>query len=90
MPLAYVINKKVMICHGGLPVDDNVNLKEIREIRRFAEPPASGAMCDILWADPTPGNGRTPSKRGASMGFGPDISEKFLKINGLGTILLNY
>lgn len=45
-------------------------------------------MCDILWADPTPTPGRTPSKRGASMGFGPDISEKFLKSNGLGTFLL--
>lgn len=40
-------------------------------------------MCDLLWADPTASNGRTPSKRGASMGFGPDISEKFLKSNGL-------
>lgn len=31
-------------------------------------------MCDILWADPTTNFGRTPSKRGVSMGFGPDIS----------------
>ncbi len=42
-------------------------------------------MCDILWADPTTTPGRTPSKRGASMGFGPDISEKFLKANNLCT-----
>lgn len=41
-------------------------------------------MCDLLWADPSPAPGRTPSKRGASMGFGPDISEIFLKSNGLG------
>jgi serine/threonine-protein phosphatase 5 len=40
-------------------------------------------MCDLLWADPTPNKGRTPSKRGVSMGFGPDISEKFLKDNNL-------
>jgi len=31
-------------------------------------------MCDLLWADPTYGQGRTPSKRGASMGFGQDIT----------------
>jgi len=38
------------------------------------EPPERGIMCDLLWADPTITNGRTPSKRGVSMGFGPDIS----------------
>jgi serine/threonine-protein phosphatase 5 len=31
-------------------------------------------MCDLLWADPIPNKGRCPSKRGVSMGFGPDIS----------------
>lgn len=78
-----------MIVHGGLPVEDNVKLSDIKAIKRFVEPPVSGTMCDILWADPTPTPGRTPSKRGASMGFGPDISEKFLKNNGLGTYLTN-
>ena len=41
-------------------------------------------MCDLLWADPINDNGRQPSKRGVSMGFGPDISKKFLDNNGLG------
>lgn len=41
-------------------------------------------MCDLLWADPIVSNGRMPSKRGVSMGFGPDVSDKFLKDNGLG------
>lgn len=31
-------------------------------------------MCDLLWADPAPQNGRVASKRGVSMGFGPDIT----------------
>lgn len=35
-------------------------------------------MCDLLWADPIPNKGRCPSKRGVSMGFGPDVSDKFL------------
>jgi serine/threonine-protein phosphatase 5 len=63
-----------MVCHGGLPVKDNVKLDDLRTIHRFTEPPESGLMCDLLWADPTVNNGRTPSKRGVSMGFGPDIS----------------
>jgi serine/threonine-protein phosphatase 5 len=79
-----------MICHGGLPSEDHVSVKDIRQIKRFVEPPVSGAMCDILWADPSPAPGRTPSKRGASMGFGPDISEKFLKANNLCTFQLNF
>lgn len=42
-------------------------------------------MCDLLWADPIYGDGRKPSKRGVSMGFGEDISNKFLDSNKLGT-----
>jgi serine/threonine-protein phosphatase 5 len=43
-------------------------------------------MCDLIWADPTPQSGRSPSKRGASMGFGPDITKKFLDTNGLSNL----
>ena len=48
------------------------------------EPPEKGVMCDLLWADPIATNGRQPSKRGVSMGFGPDVCHKFLDQNGLG------
>ena len=44
-------------------------------------------MCDLLWADPINNNGRQPSKRGVSMGFGPDISKKFLDDNNLGKFM---
>jgi serine/threonine-protein phosphatase 5 len=40
-------------------------------------------MCDLLWADPAKTPGRTPSKRGISIGFGPDITKKFLQENNL-------
>jgi len=40
-------------------------------------------MTDILWSDPVKEQGRHPSKRGISMGFGPDVAEKFLKDNKL-------
>lgn len=79
MPLAYVINTKVMICHGGLFAQDGVKLDDIRKVDRVKEPPESGIMCDLLWADPSEANGRQPSKRGVSMAFGPDITNKFLK-----------
>lgn len=41
-------------------------------------------MCDLLWADPIADNGRQPSKRGVSMGFGPNITNQFLELNKLG------
>ena len=88
LPLAYIYNKKVMVCHGGLPSEDSISLKDIREAFRFVEPPEKGMMCDLIWADPTPQNGRSPSKRGASMGFGPDITKRFLDTNGLSIPLV--
>lgn len=51
------------------------------------EPPEAGIMTDLLWADPIKENGRQPSKRGISMGFGPDVAEQFLKQNNLGIFL---
>ena len=72
-----------MVCHGGLPSYDGVLLKDIRDTFRFTEPPEKGLMCDLLWADPSFTPGHSPSKRGASMGFGPDITKAFLKENNL-------
>lgn len=87
--MAYVFNNKVMVCHGGLPSEDGVTLEDIRKVDRVMEPPEKGIMCDILWADPIPGFGRTPSKRGVSMGFGEDISHTFLDNNKLCKNSLN-
>lgn len=39
IPLVYVFNKKVMVCHGGLPSTDGVKLSDIQNIYRFNEPP---------------------------------------------------
>jgi serine/threonine-protein phosphatase 5 len=78
LPLVYVLNNRVMVCHGGLPSVDGVTLQEIQKINRFIEPPDRGTMCDLLWADPSTVMGRQPSKRGVSMQFGEDVSHKFL------------
>lgn len=34
------------------------------------EPPGEGLMCELLWSDPQPQPGRSPSKRGVGVGFG--------------------
>lgn len=52
LPLAAVIEKKVFVVHGGLSTQNEgvVTLDEIRGISRFAEPPESGLMSDLLWS----------------------------------------
>ena len=86
MPLAYVINKKVMVTHGGLFSKDGVKLSDIKKIDRIREPPDEGNMTELMWSDPSPMNGRQPSKRGVGVSFGPDVAHKFLDDNKLGTV----
>jgi len=79
-----VLNKKVLVVHGGLFSQDGVTLDQIRKVGRFREPPEKGIMCEILWADPCKMNGRHPSKRGVGLSFGPDVAKRFLDENNLG------
>lgn len=58
LPLVHVINKKVMVTHGGLFSKDGVTLKDIESTNRRREPPDEGIMCEALWADPHDNNGR--------------------------------
>jgi serine/threonine-protein phosphatase 5 len=84
LPLCAVINHKVFVTHGGLFCKDGVKLSDLVTIPRGREPPDSGLMSDLLWSDPQPFPGRSPSKRGVGMSFGPDVTARFLEENGLG------
>jgi serine/threonine-protein phosphatase 5 len=84
LPLAHLVNQKVLILHGGLFEKEGVKLDDIQKIQRRIAIPSTGLMCDMLWADPSPVNGRQKSKRGVSIEFGPDVSHKFLHDNQLG------
>jgi serine/threonine-protein phosphatase 5 len=90
LPLAGVINGKVLVVHGGLFGTDGVTLDNIRKIDRFREPPESGLMCDLMWADPQPQNGRSPSKRGVGTSFGPDVTRRFLTDNNLELVIRSH
>ncbi|XP_030632826.1 serine/threonine-protein phosphatase 5 [Chanos chanos] len=90
LPLAQCINNKVLIMHGGLFSEDGVTLDDLRKIDRNRQPPDSGPMCDLLWSDPQPQNGRSISKRGVSCQFGPDVTERFLKQNKLQYIVRSH
>jgi serine/threonine-protein phosphatase 5 len=90
LPLAAVIGKKVFVTHGGLPTDETVMLDDIQKIKRGIEPPETGLMSDLLWSDPQPFPGKSPSKRGVGFAFGPDITEKFLQRNGLSLLVRSH
>lgn len=91
LPFAHVINKEVFVVHGGLYSDDNITIEDLQKVNRFREIPESGPICESLWADPQPMPGRTPSKRGVNCpSFGPDVTERFLKCNGLKLVVRSH
>ena len=51
MPLAATVNNDYLCMHGGIsPTLSDID--QLNKINRFIEPPLSGVLCDILWADP--------------------------------------
>lgn len=90
LPLAHLINQRILVMHGGLFSDDNIRLDDIRKIDRHCQPAEGSPMCELLWSDPMPINGRAPSKRGIGCQFGPDVTERFCKHNGLDYIIRSH
>ena len=92
LPLCSVINNAVFVVHGGISTENEgkVPLSRIEDIKRGCEPPESGLMSDLLWADPQPMLGRSPSKRGVGFAFGPDITKNFLEHNNLELVVRSH
>ena len=47
-------------------------------------------MSEALWSDPQPLPGRSPSKRGVGLSFGPDVTASFLQRNGLKMVVRSH
>jgi len=90
LPLAHVVGTKVLVVHGGLFSEDGVTLDDIRQVSRHREPPEQGIMNEILWSDPQPELGRSPSQRGTGVRFGPDVAKSFLQSNGLELLIRSH
>ncbi|KAH9610509.1 hypothetical protein KSS87_020056 [Heliosperma pusillum] len=90
LPLAHLINNKVLVIHGGLFSNDGVKLSDIRGIDRFQEPPQEGIMCELLWSDPSLDHGRGPSPRGLGISFGPDVTKRFMDDNELELVVRSH
>ncbi|KAH8098784.1 hypothetical protein JL720_1750 [Aureococcus anophagefferens] len=87
MTKIYGFEGEVFVTHGGLSSDDGVVLDDVRAIDRDREPPDAGLMCDLLWSDPQANEGRSPSKRGVGLSFGPDVTRSFLAKNDLRLVI---
>ena len=90
LPLAHVIGGKVLVLHGGLFSKSETSLDDLRAIDRHREPPDEGPMTEMLWSDPGPSPGLLPSKRGVGVAFGQDVTERFLRENGLELLIRSH
>ncbi|XP_065651647.1 protein phosphatase 3 catalytic subunit alpha isoform X2 [Hydra vulgaris] len=94
LPLAAVMNQQFLCVHGGLSPELHT-IDDIRKVDRFREPPAFGAMCDLLWSDPLEdyGNEKTMehfshnSVRGCSYFYSYQACCDFLQRNNLLSII---
>ena len=53
MPVAAIIEEKILCMHGVLS-PDLINVEQINNIIRPTDIPDTGLLCDLLWADPEP------------------------------------
>lgn len=90
LPLCHCLNNRVLVMHGGLFSNDEITLDDIRQTDRNRQPPDEGIMCELLWSDPQPQRGRSPSKRGVGIQFGPDVTDKFLAKNKLEYVIRSH
>ncbi|EES13960.1 hypothetical protein BDA96_07G159800 [Sorghum bicolor] len=86
LPVAAVIDDKILCMHGGLSPDLD-NLNRIREIQRPVDVPDQGLLCDLLWSDPDrDSSGWGDNDRGVSFTFGADKVTEFLNKQDLDLV----
>uniref|UniRef100_A0A7S3G6E4 Serine/threonine-protein phosphatase n=1 Tax=Palpitomonas bilix TaxID=652834 RepID=A0A7S3G6E4_9EUKA len=93
MPLCVNIGNKFLGIHGGIS-PAITSLSDIKKIDRFREPPFSGPMCDLIWADPFGNEEDFMSKqfeankvRGCSYFYGYHAVSRFLDNTGFLSII---
>jgi serine/threonine-protein phosphatase PP1 catalytic subunit len=86
LPVAALIDEKILCMHGGLSPDLE-RLSQINELERPIEIPDNGLLCDLLWSDPDARiKSWADSDRGVSCTFGSDVVFEFLEKHDLDLI----
>ncbi|OAY69681.1 Serine/threonine-protein phosphatase PP1 [Ananas comosus] len=79
LPVAALIDDKILCMHGGLS-PDLTNLDQIKNLTRPTDVPDTGLLCDLLWSDPGKDmQGWGMNDRGVSYTFGADKVSEFLE-----------
>ena len=74
LPVAAILDDKIICMHGGLGPDLET-VDKIRNIIRPTDVPERGLLCDLLWSDPDESsNGFGSNERGVSVVFNGKIS----------------
>jgi len=82
LPVAAVIDDKILCMHGGLSPDLD-SLARIRDIQRPVDVPDQGLLCDLLWSDPDrDSSGWGDNDLGVSFTFGTDKVSRILAAHG--------
>lgn len=97
LPLGHVVERQVLVVHGGLSGEHNVTLDELRSIDRMAsrrghtEKSREDILMEaLLWSDPRPIVGVQDSHRGAGVEFGSDVTHDFLERNKLRLLIRSH
>ncbi|KAL5734623.1 hypothetical protein ACOSP7_032484 [Xanthoceras sorbifolium] len=86
LPVAALIEEKILCMHGGLS-PDLTNLDQIRNLTRPTAVPDTGLLCDLLWSDPGRAvKGWGMNDRGVSYTFGPDKVTELLTKHDLDLV----
>lgn len=86
LPVAAIIDEKILCMHGGLS-PELTSLEQINKIFRPTDVPDSGLLCDLLWSDPDKdAPAWEDNERGVSYVFGPEIVTLFLKKHDLDLV----
>ncbi|VDP37905.1 unnamed protein product [Soboliphyme baturini] len=79
-----LVAKRIFCTHGGLS-QSLTNWDQIKNLKKPAEVPEQGLLCDLLWSDPDP-VGKGDPNRGVSYLFGPDVVTEFCQNMGVDLI----
>ncbi|NXG67366.1 PPE1 phosphatase, partial [Hemiprocne comata] len=90
LPLATIIDSKVLILHGGISDTTDLDFLNALERNKVRDHSHVGIL-DILWSDPRSQNGCTPNKcRGGGCYFGPDVTAKLFERYNLKLLIRSH